>query len=139
MTTHRWQLVITTTDPTRSARFWRHALGYIPQPPPHGYPDWDAYADAQSIALRHGTDIDAAIDPAGRTPRLLFVRDDPAVRGNLSIEILTGTAAPASGRDVRSIADDLVASGADLVSATDDAGHRWAQLRSPDGHAFRIM
>ncbi len=34
----RWQLVITTSEPARAARFWRHALGYVAPPPPAGYP-----------------------------------------------------------------------------------------------------
>jgi hypothetical protein len=140
MTSRRWQLVFATDEPTRTARFWRRALGYVPQPPPDGYSGWDAYAAANAIDLRHGTDIDAAVDPTGAAPRLLFVRDNPALRGSISIEILTGNADTSPSRHgLETACADLASAGARLVSAEWHDNHPWAQLRSPDDHPFRIQ
>lgn len=136
MITPRWQLAITTDDPSRTAAFWRSALGYVPQPPPDGYQTWDAYAAANGIHLTHGVDIDAAIHPIGTAPRVVFVRDDHTSRGNVSIEILVGDADPSL---VDAHARRLVADGACITSISDPGDHRWVQLRSPDGDPFRIQ
>lgn len=134
----RWQVVITTEHPARTARFWCRALGYVPQPPPDGHATWDAYAEANGMTLRHGTDIDAAVDPAGVGPRLLFVRDDPAVRGSISIEVLTGADGP--DRDALDrVRADLVAEGARVVHVDSHDDHPWAQLLSPDNHPLRLI
>jgi hypothetical protein len=140
MTANRWQLVISTPKPARAARFWCHALSYAPQPPPHGYVDWDHYSDANGISLRHGTDIDAAIDPTGRAPRLLFIRDNPDQRGAISLEILTATTThPATLDAIVQHASELAHAGATHHTTVTDHEHPWAQLRDPDGHPFRII
>jgi catechol 2,3-dioxygenase-like lactoylglutathione lyase family enzyme len=132
----RWQLAITTDDPSRTAAFWRSALGYVPQPPPDGYHSWGAYAAANGLDLTHGVDIDAAIHPIGTAPRVVFVRDDRTSRGKVSIEILVGDANPTL---VDAHARRLVADGARISSTSDTGGNRWIQLRSPDGDPFRIQ
>lgn len=134
----RWQLVVTTPQPARAARFWQQALGYAPQPPPIGFPTWDHYAAANGIDLAHGADIDAAIDPSGAGPRLLFVRDDPAERGRLSIEILTGNSSPGVAA-VRGRVVELVDAGARHLHTVDDDDHPWAQLLEPDRNPFRLI
>lgn len=136
----RWQLVFTTSQPGRTAAFWCQALGYIPQPPPDGFDTWDEYADEHGMALRQGIDIDAAIDPSGAGPRLLFVRDDATVRGQLSIEILTGTTANGPIRaELERTCAELHAAGAHMVSADWNDDDPWVQLRSPDDHPFRVL
>lgn len=139
-TAPRWQLVITTDRPAQTARFWCRALGYVPQPPPDGHSSWDDYAAANGIDLQQGADIDAAIDPRGVGPRLLFVRDDPTQRGAISIEILTGTAEARPSRQQLELAlADLEDAGARLVDADWHDDHPWLQLLSPDAHPFRLQ
>lgn len=137
-----WQLVVTTRDPERAACFWRAVLGYVPQPPPVGHPNWDAYARATGIDLVHGRDIDAAIDPSRRRPRLLFVRDDPAVRGAISIEVPGTQPSPArdgSITDLEARARRLVELGATWDRTVVDGSHAWIELRDPDERPFRLL
>lgn len=140
MSTQRWQVVVTTDHPTRSAKFWCRALGYVPQPPPAGHTSWDEYAVANGIELRHGSDIDAAVDPRGNGPRLLFVRDDSTARGPISIEILTGDSDEGPSRhELERVCADLELAGAQLVNADWHDDHPWLQLLSPDAHPFRLQ
>lgn len=136
----RWQLVITTSDPARAAQFWRHALGYVAQPPPTDYPTWDDYAADHGIDLAQGTDVEVAIDPTGAAPRIMFVRDDPTSRGPISIEILTvDSAAKATSQSIRTEADGLRSAGATHLRTVEDQNHPWAQLLDPDDNPFRIL
>ena len=136
----RWQLVITTDRPAQTVRFWCRALGYVPQPPPEGHSSWDDYAAANGIDLQQGADIDAAIDPGGVGPRLVFVRDDPTRRGAISIEILTGTAEAGPNRHQLELAlADLEEAGARLVDTDWHDDNPWLQLLSPDAHLFRLQ
>lgn len=136
-----WQLVLTTDDPGRAARFWRAALGYVSQPPPSGHRSWDEYARAAGIDLVHGRDVDAAIDPTRRRPRLLFVRDDPMHRGGISIELLTHPDTPpdGTGRGLDAHARWLVGHGATRTRTVDDGHHAWVELRDPDDRPFRLL
>ncbi len=140
MTVDRWQLVMTTPDPARAARFWCLALNYTPQPPPDRYADWDHYAAANGMDLRHGSDIDSAVDPTRRSPRVLFDRDDPGTRGAISIEIVTGTSTrPATVDTIAGRVAELASAGAIRPTTTADRDDPWAQLHDPDGHPFRII
>ena len=88
--------------------------------------------------LHQGDDIDAAIDPNGVGPRLLFVRDDPGQRGPISIEILTGTGGP-DRVALERVCAELEAEGARVVDADRHDDHPWAQLLSPDDHPLRLI
>lgn len=136
-----WQLVVTTEDPARAARFWRAALGYVAQPPPPGHRSWDDYALAAGIGLVHGRDIDAAIDPTHRRPRLLFVRDDATSRGTISLELLTrgGPEGATHRLDLDARALRLAERGATLSRTVVDGSHVWVELRDPDGRPFRLL
>ena len=56
------------------AEFWAGALDYVLQPPPPGFETWDEFADSVGIPPERRNDINAAVDPAGAGPRLLFER-----------------------------------------------------------------
>jgi glyoxalase superfamily protein len=67
----RFQVTFDCADPDAQARFWAAALDYIEQPPPEGFPDWQAFLAQHGMADRIGT-ANAIVDPDGAGQRLFF-------------------------------------------------------------------
>ncbi len=70
----------------------------------------------------------------------MFVRDEPTIRGPLSIEILTANRdAMATSESIHREADGLRSAGATHLFTVEDRNHPWAQLLDPDDIPFRIL
>ncbi|MFC8525772.1 VOC family protein [Nocardia sp. NPDC057227] len=81
------QVTFDCADPVRVGRFWCEVLGYVPSPPPTGFPTWD---DVEST--RHGAWF-ACVDPTGAGPRLYFQRVPEAkvAKNRVHIDVRAGT------------------------------------------------
>ena len=68
------QVTFDCADPEALCGFWRVALGYRLAPPPAGFGSWEAALDAWGVPPEARNERSAAVDPAGRGPRLFFQR-----------------------------------------------------------------
>ena len=94
----RFQLVIDCADPEPLAHFWAAALGYVLEPPPDGFPSWDAYRRDLGVPEEElGAGADCIVDPSGQGPRIWFqvVPERKAIKNRWHIDIGVG-----GGRDV---------------------------------------
>lgn len=144
---HSIQIVIACDDPARLAEFWAGALGYVPQPPPDGFDSWDDFADAVGIPENQRNDINAAVDPKGRGPRLLFERWDggaPNQRVHIDVNAVGGLGVELSDDERRDRLaqerDRLEALGATYRrEAAGMAGEIWIEMHDPEGNWFCVQ
>ncbi|HEY3867547.1 MAG TPA: VOC family protein [Actinocrinis sp.] len=143
----RFQLVIDCTDPEPLAHFWAAALGYVLQPPPEGFADWDAYWRHVGVPEDElGVGADCIVDPNRQGPRIWFqvVPERKAIKNRLHLDIGVG-----GGREIpietrRKRVDDeaarLVGLGAQLVRSLETEGldHYAVAMKDPEGNEFDI-
>lgn len=142
------QITIDTNDPAPLMTFWCEVLGYVPEPPPGGYPTWLAYwIDGLGIPAEEfedGDDGTSIVDPGGQRPRIWFqpVPEPKVVKNRLHLDVVV-----AGGRDVpKSVrrpavdaeAERLVALGASIVRVLHAEGseHYGVVMRDPQGNEF---
>jgi hypothetical protein len=137
----RIQVVFAAKNPERLAAFWRTALNYGPEPPPPGYETWEAFAEANGIDLKAGSDIDSAIDPEGVGPRLLFERDTPHASGvvHLDVNAAAGKSVAERKQIVDAEVERLLAAGATKSKVVDRSDHYWVELEDPEGNWFCVQ
>lgn len=142
---HSVQIVVACDDPPRLAGFWSAALGYVRQPPPSGYETWDEFADAVGIPEERRNDIDAAVDPDGVGPRLLFERWDggePNKRVHIDVNVMAGEDLTVDERLSRLSEERtrLEALGATFHRmASGMAGETWLEMFDPEGNWFCVQ
>ena len=144
---HSIQIVFACDDPARLTAFWSGALGYIPQPPPEGFEDWNAFADAVGIPEEARNDISAAVDPDGEGPRLLFERWDggaPNQRVHIDVNAIAGVDGDLSDEERRARLGEerarLEGLGATFKrDATGMAGEIWIEMFDPEGNWFCVQ
>ena len=150
----RFQLVIDCTDPDRLARFWAAALGYVLEPPPDGFANWDDWRrDVGFPDDELGIDADSIIDPRGEGPRIWFrvEPDAKVVKNRLHLDIHASTDGPyLSGvrkvpievrtQRVDAEAKRLAGLGATITGALTAEGldHYAVGMKDPEGNEFDI-
>jgi Glyoxalase-like domain len=143
----KFQLVINCADPEPLARFWAAALGYVTEPPPAGFPDWDAYwRDVGVPEEELGGGEDCIVDPDGHGPRIWFQvvpeRKSFPNRLHLDISVSGGRAAPIETRRQRVNAEArrLTGLGAEILGSLETEGldHYGVAMRDPEGNEFDI-
>ncbi|MEP7763140.1 VOC family protein [Sanguibacter sp. 25GB23B1] len=90
------QVTFDANAPERLGRFWCAALDYVPQAPPDDYPTWSAYEEAHGTPLSEQVEWFAAVDPAGRGPRLYFqkVPEGKTAKNRVHLDINAGKLGP---------------------------------------------
>jgi hypothetical protein len=143
----QFQLVIDCADPEPLAHFWCAALGYVLEPPPDGYADWDAYRRDLGVPEEElGGGADCIVDPAGHGPRIWFhvVPERKTVKNRLHLDIGVsgGRAVPMETRRQRVDAEAarLAALGATVTGPLDSEGldHYAVGMRDPEGNEFDV-
>jgi hypothetical protein len=140
------QLVFDTADPDRQARFWAAALGYQLQPPPDGFPSWEAFLEAQGIPSDRWNDASAIVDPDGNGPRVFFQRvpEGKTAKNRMHMDLNVG-----GGRDVpldeRKRRVDAEVNRLKTLGATDERGAKerdgeyWVRMNDPEGNEFCVQ
>jgi hypothetical protein len=143
----RFQLVIDCADPDQLARFWAAALGYVLEPPPAGFTNWDDYWREVGVPEEElGVGADCIVDPAGHKPRIWFqqVPETKTIKNRLHIDILasSGRKLPLETRrkQVDAEAQRLAGLGATIVRVlhTEGLDHYGAAMQDPEGNEFDI-
>lgn len=139
-----FQVTIDSADPEALSEFWAAALGYIVQPPPEGYADWEAFLRQHGMADRIGT-ASAVVDPDGVGPRIYFqkVPEPKAAKNRMHLDLNVSDARN-SGVDegrkrVGAEVERLVRLGATRVQEFDEAGEYWIVMADPEGNEFCVQ
>lgn len=141
---YRVQATFDCANPQGLARFWCLAMNYVEQPPPTGYDSWDGFADEMGIPVAERFKFGAAVDPANRGPRLLFlwVPEEKRAKNRMHLDVSVGTLPRGSDERkaaVREHAQRLVAAGATLIGERNDNISWWIVLTDPEGNEFCLQ
>ena len=138
------QVTFDAADPRALAAFWAEALGYVRQPPPAGFADWDSFLESVGVPAGERDSKDALVDPAGTRPRLFFQRvPEPKAgknRMHLDVNVGAGVADAGARRDlVRRRAAELITLGASIATESEELGDFWVVLADPEGNEFCLQ
>jgi catechol 2,3-dioxygenase-like lactoylglutathione lyase family enzyme len=136
------QVTFDCGDPAALAEFWATVLGYVAQPPPPGFPTWDAALDAWGVPADQRNERSALVDPDAAGPRIFFQRvpEGKSAKNRVHLDV---RAAPGLQGDERMAALEaeaarLVAMGAAQVERFEpgpmDSG--FIVMRDPEGNEF---
>jgi catechol 2,3-dioxygenase-like lactoylglutathione lyase family enzyme len=134
-------VTIDCREPERLARFWRELLGYVDRPVPAGYASWEEYDTAAGVLETELDAGSAAVDPAGRGPRLFFQRvPEPKVAKNrlhLDVHVSDGQPDQAAARKaVQEHAKRAEGLGATVIRTNPDEEDFYMVLVDPEGNEF---
>ncbi|MGW1341739.1 VOC family protein [Kribbella sp. NPDC002412] len=146
--TTRWTMTIDCADPSRLARFWGTALGYVDSDPPKGWDTWEAFMTDQNVPEDEWNDGASLSDPNGVLPAISFLKvPEPRTvknRLHLDLQVSGGRAEPQPLREqrIRAVAATLVEAGATIVheirkDASPDLDHLW--MSDPEGNDFCVV
>ncbi len=140
---HAVQITFDCADPAALAGFWAEVLGYVLQPPPPGFADWDTALTAWGVPESHRNDRSAATDPDGHGPRLFFqkVSEGKVAKNRVHLDV---RAAPGLDGEARMEALDaegrrLVPLGATRIRRVDPDGAMetgFIVMADPEGNEF---
>jgi hypothetical protein len=136
------QVTFDCADPGGLAEFWCEVLGYQLQPPPDGFASWDAALDAWGVPPEARNDRSAAVDPAGRGPRLFFQKVPEGKQAKNRVHLDVRAAPGLEGADRTAAqearAEKLVALGGRVLNRVEpgplDGGH--IVMQDPEGNEF---
>jgi Glyoxalase-like domain len=137
-----FQVTFDSADPAAHAAFWAEALHYVLQPPPSGFPSWDAALDAWGVPAERRNDRSAIVDPAGAGPRVFFQRvPEPKTAKNrvhLDLRAAVGLTGEARLAALEAECARLVALGASRVQRfePDALSAGFIVMRDPEGNEF---
>jgi hypothetical protein len=139
------QIVLDCADPARLAEFWAAALGYHVQPPPEGFPSWEAFLTEIGVPESEWNSASAVVDPVGEGPRIFLQRvPEPRVTKNrmhLDLNVGGGHGTPDEDRAARVDAEvtRLTGLGATDPSEMTQRGERWVVMHDPEGNEFCVQ
>jgi hypothetical protein len=139
------QIVFDCADPAALGAFWAGALGYVEQPPPEGFPSWDAFLDQIGVPADQRNSAYAVVDPDGSGPRIFFqqVPEGKTVKNrvHLDLNVGGGPGTPLEERKARleTEAERLVAAGAAVVGPRSQRDEYWIVMRDPEGNEFCVQ
>lgn len=137
------QITFDCADPANLSAFWSEALGYGLQPPPPGFPSWEAALDAMGVPPERRNDASAVTDPDGAGPRIFFQRVPEGKtaknRVHLDVRAAPGLQGEARMAALEAEAERLVALGATRVQRFEPEpplglGH--LVMTDPEGNEF---
>jgi hypothetical protein len=117
------QITFDAADPGALAAFWAEALGYVLQPPPGGFEDWDTALAAFGVPQELWNSRSAIIDPDGDGPRI-FIQQVPEGktaknRLHLDVRVAPGLEGEERMAALEAECDRLVALGASRLYRVD--------------------
>jgi hypothetical protein len=137
-----FQVTFDSADPAAHAVFWAEALGYILQPPPPGFENWDAALDAWGVPADERNSRSALVDPEGVGPRIFFqkVPEPKSVKNRVHLDVRAAAGVPPEGRAeaLEAACARLVALGATRVRRheADGMDNVFIVMQDPEGNEF---
>ena len=116
MSAPSFQVTYDAIDPARLGGFLIELLGYIEQPAPPGFADWDAFLASIGVPEDERDKAYAIVDPAGARPRIFIqkVPEGKIAKNRVHLDVNVGATLSGDQRHsaVRNRAAELVALGA---------------------------
>jgi Glyoxalase-like domain len=137
------QVVLDAAEPTRLARFWAYALGYVPEPPPQGFSSWEEFGRSIGLKEEQFGDQAAIIDPEGAGPRLYIQRvpEGKTAKNRVHLDVRVAGPDPRGDERTQLIEErvtQLIQAGASLAWRHNDARCSSVVLRDPEGNEFCV-
>ncbi len=128
---HTFQVTVDAADPRGLGAFWCEVLGYVEQPPPPGFDNWEDALDAFGIDRSDPNRAFAIVDPNGIGPRVFFLKvpEGKAAKNRFHLDVNLGEAREAK-------ASELETSGASIVGRFDEPEGMWIAMLDPEGNEF---
>jgi len=136
------QVTFDCADPAALREFWCAVLGYQLAPPPAGFDSWEAALDAWGVPPEARNERSAAVDPAGRGPRLFFQRvpegKQAKNRVHLDVRAAPGLAGQEREAALEARARELVDLGAVVVGrlGPSPVDGFFIVMQDPEGNEF---
>ena len=130
-----FQVTFDAAGPRAIATFWCEVLGYIEQPPPPGFDNWDDALDSMGIDRSDPDRAMAIVDPDGVGPRVFFLKvpEGKTAKNRVHLDVNVG-------KDVmHERAAHLESLGARIVGEFDEPGGHWIAMVDPEGNEFCIQ
>lgn len=136
-----FQVTFDAHDPRALGDFWALALGYVRQPPPPGFDDWEAALTSWGMTPDQFNDFNALVDPEGDGPRLFIQRvpEDKGAKNRVHLDVNVGGEPDGRPDRVRAHVATLVTAGAQVVEEYDLRGEFWIVLQDPEGNEFCVQ
>ncbi len=140
-----FQVTFDCADPDRLTTFWALALGYKKQPPPDGYPTWQAFLKERGVPEAGWNSRSAVVDPKGKGPRLFFQRvpEGKVVKNRVHLDVNVGgghdVSAEERRRRVDAAVERLAAAGARRLRPVEEWGEYWVVMQDPEGKEFCLQ
>ncbi len=132
---NRFQITVDAADPRALGAFWCEVLGYIEQPPPDGYDDWETFLAEAGIDLADPNRAFAIVPPDADGPRVFFLKvpEAKSAKNRFHLDVVVG-------RDVmHERARELEGLGATIVGEFDEPEGHWITMLDPEGNEFCIQ
>jgi catechol 2,3-dioxygenase-like lactoylglutathione lyase family enzyme len=137
------QVTFDCADPDREAAFWAEVLGYVVQPPPEGYADWESFLREQNVPDEEWNNASAIVDPERNGPRIYFQKVPEAKAGknrvHLDVNVGTGLTGDERRAHIAGEVQRVIALGARRVRAYDEHGEYWVVMQDPEGNEFCLQ
>lgn len=136
-----FQVTLDAHDPRALGEFWQRALGYVRQPPPPDFDDWESALTSWGLPPERFNDANAIVDPEGQGPRIFIQRvpEPRAVKNRVHLDVNVGGVADGRAERVRSHVADLVGAGAQVVKEYEERGEFWIVMQDPEGNEFCVQ
>lgn len=130
------QITFDCRDAARLAEFWAIALDYVVQPPPGGFPTWEAFLEANDLPVPEPGTISAVVDPDGARPRVLFLRvpEPKTVKNRVHLDVIAG-----DDEEKLTKARQLVEAGGTEIRRVEESGQWWIVMHDPEGNEFCVV
>lgn len=135
------QVTFDAHDPAALAEFWALALGYVVQPPPPGFDDWDSFLASIGIPAGERDRASAVVDPSEAGPRLFFQRvpENKTVKNRVHLDVNVGAGTADRKAAAREHLATLEAAGATLLREVDQPGGWCLVVQDPEGNEFCLQ
>ena len=126
------QITVDAAGPRKLAEFWCEVLGYVEQPPPDGFDDWESALTAFGIDQSDPDRACAIVDPGGVGPRVFFLKvpEGKTAKNRMHLDVRVDQS------ELHSRATELVSAGATHVAEFDEPEGHWITLLDPEGNEF---
>jgi Glyoxalase-like domain len=138
----RIQVTFDARDPRELGTFWAQLLGYVEEPPPEGFANWQEALTSFGVAADEMDRAYAIVDPDGAGPRIYLQKVPEGKtaknRVHLDVDASGGRSAPKEGRQQRidAAVARAVGLGATVTGTLAEYGGYTVVLADPDGNEF---
>lgn len=131
---NRIQITVDAANPRVLGLFWCEVLGYIEQPPPHGFDTWEEALDAVGVDRSDPDRAFAIVPPDMVGPRIFFLKvpESKVAKNRWHLDV-------GVPKDMHTRADELVELGASIVGEFNEPEGHWISLLDPEGNEFCIQ